>query len=792
MQRLPASVLQEVQRERKGEAEPGAGGPGAAAERGQRVGADASPEASEAPIVFTSPFFAAPPSRAPPLLRETDTPSPSSRVEEPSPPRGRTLGTGRSRDRRPSNPSQDSRVRSGAGSGKVRAPWWESSTEEVSLQLIGGHSGPDMSSVESSSHDLPRKDPTTTQGLPIVWSAAYSDQTHQEQCSAQYDEERTPTAQATSPFNPKRFGAPSPQTPSSSSSAKSSAASSFAYQLRRRVDVRLLRKRLQPVQHTKKQVPTKSKSSPPLRSPTFGVPKVVADSRNETVISLLDDSNYNSLQAFLDKTSKAAVTSLKLPPPKQLKKVPSKSSSEHRTESPLTGSPSPRPVQLKNVKTRRPGILRSSPSRDVAGPSSSPQARPKARPFQRTSSRESPSNSFHASSHKKQTSSSSRTTPVSPLAAGPLPTTPGSNHTGKSETNPFQTDDSYFSTLRTKMTSRQGFTPTLSPADPEQPTTSSVELPRLPPAESQQETWLGMSSDTIVKRQKRASIFSVFGLPVPAKAADPALPKKTDSQYLPTMAAMATWPKASADVEKAQRRRMSEDPSIPTYFNRRKRTNTISAIMPSRELSSDSTRTIRDFNPSVTQGAFCQDHSAESTPLSPFTPLPPLREDYDRTRRVSIEIPGTPGVHHHPLDTPDQSPLVDKARSSRVSIVPPVASNYEPVPIPGSFPTRRFSFHIASSTEEETPDPPPATVSTRKRSSVFQEITSELIGTPNQRKSSMKGDRPARLLQRRRSAITPIARQETSASIASQTIKPTKRSITVFKKPAPLSTNPKE
>lgn len=789
-------MLQEVQWERKGEGEPGAGSARAATERGQRVGADASPEASEAPIVFTTPFFAAPPSRAPPLLRETDTPPPSSRVEEPSPPRGRTLGTGRSRDRRPSNPSQDSRVRSGVGSGKIRATWWESSTEEVPLQLVGGHSGPDMNSVESSSHDDSRKEPTHTNGQPIVWTADFSDSTHVEQGPARYDEARTATAQATSLFNPKPFGAPSPQTPSSSSSAKSSAASSFAYQLRRRVDVRLLRKRFKPVQHTKKHNSIKAKTSPPLRSPTFGVPKVVADSRNETVISPLDDSNYDSLQAFLDKTSKVAVTSLKLPPPKQLKKTPSRTSSENKTESPPNSrSSSPLRVQQGNVKMRRPGILRSSPSRDVTGRSSSPQARPKARPFQRTSSRDSPTTSFYAASHKKQTSSSSRTTPMSPLAAAPLPTTPGSNHTGKSESNPFQTDDSYFSTLRTKMISRQGFTPTLSPTKPEQSLPSPVELPRLLQNESQQETWPAMSSDAVSKRQKRGSIFSVFGLPVPAKAAESTLLEETDkpSQDQPTVPALATWPKISTDVGKAQWRRISEDPSIPPYFARRKRNDTIPAILPSPKQSSHSTRATQDVGSSNARGSDSQENSDAIGPSSPFTPLPPLREDYDRTRRVSIEIPGTPGVHHHPLDTPEQTPSVDRAKPSPV--IQPVTSTAESMPIPGSFPARRFTFHLPPSTDEEPPNPPSTPASTRKRSSVFQEITSELRGTPNRRKSSSKGDRPARLLQRRRSAITPIALQAISTTLASQTIKPIKRSTTVSKQPhqiPPLSTNPKE
>ena len=479
-----------------------------------------------------------------------------------------------------------------------------------------------------------------------------------------------------------------------------------------------------------------------------------------------------------------------------MRKTPSRTSSENKESPSNSRSSSPHRVQQRNAKTRRPGILRSSPSRDVTGRSSSPQARPKSRPFQRVSSRESPTSSFHATSHKKQTSSSSRTTPVSPLVAGPLPSTPGSNHTGKSETNPFQTDDSYFSTLRTKMTSHQSFTPTLSPAKPEELLPSPVELPRLAQAKIQQETWPAMSSDAVAKRQKRGSIFSVFGLPVPAKVAEPALPveKGKPSQDRPLVPALVTWPKTSTitDVGKASWRRMSEDPSIPQYFTRRKRNNTISAVLPSSELPSTSQRAINDVSPSNSD---FRELSDQAQPLSLFTPLPPLRQNYDRSRRVSIEIPETPGVHHRPSETPDQSPLIAETKTSAVTIVTPATSTAEPMPIPGSFPTRRFTFHLPSSTDEETPDPPPATTAVHKRSSFFQEIASELTGTPNRRKSSSKGDRPVRLLQGRRSAIAPVARQATSTTIVSQTIKPVKRSITVFKKShqsTPLSTNPEE
>jgi hypothetical protein len=800
LQRIPDSMLQEVQWKRKGEGEYGAGRTGPAAERGQRVGADTSPEAGEAPIVFTTPFFAAPPSRAPPLLHETDTPqSPSSRIEEPSPSRGRTLGTGRPRDRRSSNHSQDPRIRSGAGPGEIRAPSWETSTEEVSLQFVGGCIRPDMNSLENSSQDHSGKSPSSLERLPIVSHPGTSSPTQLSQNTVLSDEEQTPTTQATSLFNTKPFEAPSPQTFSSSSSTRSSAASSFAYQLRRRVDVRLLRKRFKPAQHTKKSMSLKGKTSPPLRSPTYGVPKVVEDSRNETLNPQLDDSTYNSLQAFLDKSSKVAVTSLKLPPPKQLRKVPSNTSSEHRTDSPSKGrSPSPKMMQSKHSKKKRPGILRSSPSRDVTGQTSSSQVRARATPFIRTSSRESPTSirSLRASSHLKQASSSNHASPVSSHAIDPLPPTPRSNDTGKLETNPFQTDDNYFSTLRTKMTARQGFTPTLAPTEPDQPLPSPIELRKSPEAEIQQETWPEMSTGAVEKRQKRGSIFSVFGLPVPTQNATPAAPDLTTgpSHDRPTIPTLATWPKGSADMGKAQWRRMSEDSYVPQYFARRRRTHTSSDVSVSPVISPNSTIIIRDGESSQMCNPRFQESSDDIGPLSPFTPLPPLREDYDRSRRVSIEIPGTPGIHHHPMDTPHPSPLVNTTGSSGVTIVPADSNEAASEPVPGSLPARRFTFHLPLPTDEQTPDPAPTTASTRKRSSVFREITSELRGTPSRRKSSSNGDRPSRLLHKRRSAITPLARQATTTSITSKTVKPTKRAMTPFTKPhqvVSLATNPK-
>jgi hypothetical protein len=774
------------------------------------MGADPSSQAFEAPIIFTAPFFAPPPSRAPPLFSEAGTPTPS-RVEESPPPqgRGRPLGAGRPRHRGSPDPSQDSRVRSGAGSGKIRAAWWESPTEEVSLQLVGGRVGPNMSSVASSSIDHSPQDRLRKSLLPthaphVEPYASASGATHLESAQAIANEDPLSTTQATSLFNTKPFEIPSPHTPSSSSSGKSSAASSFAYQLRRRLDGRLLRKRYKPAQHTQRQIHEKPKISPPLQSPTYGIPKVVEDSRDETLAPHLSVSPHDSLQAFLDKSSKIAVTSLKLPPPKQLRNLASNTSSEHRAESPSNKKrASPGTVKSWHAKATRPGILRSSPSRDVTEVSGYHQARPGPSPLSRTSSRDSPRStpSFRVSRRGKQTSSSSRATPLSPSATDPVPAaplTPCSNHTGKSESKPFQTDEGYFSTLRTKMTERQGFTPTLSPTQTDQAPPSPLELDTTPQAEDTPETWPVMSTNAIRKRQKRGSIFSVFGLPAPAKSATPIV---TDELVWPiqdqlSLSTLATWPPRDyTEMGKAQWRRMSEDRIVPQYFARRRKTHTSSDATPSPTTTSNSTRPSRNGESS----SLYPDHRAspeEIGPLSQFTPLPPLREDYDRSRRVSIEIPGTPGVRHHPMDTPSPSLFpVTAATSSRLTIVPVKSAQTEPIPTPDLTIKRRFTLEIPPPTNEQASDPEPPTASTRKRSTIFQDITSELVGSPNRRKSSSHGDRPLRRLQRRRSAITPIARQATSTSTASKATKPLKRSIKTFKKPLPgvsLAANPKE
>jgi hypothetical protein len=826
------------------------------------MGASPQAEAVEGAIAFSTPYFAAPLPRAPPLLGETELSPKSSRVEERPQSRGRPLGERGSRDWGPTDHSQDARDRQNNRPGEVQAAWWASSSEEVSLQLVGGRPRTSISLAEDSSLDTSRKSSTPDQQLVDAQNDPTPATLRQPFTLA--DDDFAPTDQAISLFNIGTFAKPPKKSPSMDSSTKSSlvsAASSFAHQLCRRANMRLLRKRYKPLQHTtKKQRVPKVKATPPLRSPTYGIPKVVEDSRDDDPLG--QSVTYDSLQAYLDKSTKVAVTSLKLPPPKRPRtKTSSHASAERRTDSPSTKrtdspstkrSTSPTLRQPKSTKMKRPGILRSSASLDIVEATKSHhyqqgggRHKAGATTLSRTSSRESAINnrqppnplvrnhSGQSQSQKTQHSSSSRGSrgKPSPPSLDPLPGTPRSWGTAKSETNPFQTDDNYFSSMRTKMTSRQGFTPTLSPAEPERPfVRRAVEIPQIPENIQQQkkhqEIWASTSSEAVHKRQKRGSIFGALGLQAPitklAAGLSPTPASTTSLQEKVGDAATSPggqcssagtgnlspgWPKVSTaliEPVKGSWRRMSEDMTLPLpltlppYFarNRRRQGDSdplqiLEALSPISPMSPTTAGTnASGSKDSEIWTATLQKRRAsnfEMGPVSPFTPLPPLREDYDRTRRVSIEIPGTPGVHHRPDDTPHSSPATVISETSKITMFRRPLQSVRSSPSHKSLSTRKSSLRptgtAATTTpsppaSRTTPSPPPAAAAEappRKRSSVGAELNEK---APKARMSLATITRP---LQNRRSALTPIARQATSTSVA--TNKPLQRTLSHFRKP---------
>ena len=719
---------------------------------------------------------------------------------------------------------------------------------------MGGRPRTSISLAEDSSLDTSRKSSTPDQQLVDAQNDPTPATLRQPFTLA--DDDFAPTDQAISLFNIGTFAKPPKKSPSTDSSTKSSlvsAASSFAHQLCRRANMRLLRKRYKPLQHTtKKQRVPKVKATPPLRSPTYGIPKVVEDSRDDDPLG--QSATYDSLQAYLDKSTKVAVTSLKLPPPKRPRtKTSSHASAERRADSPSNKradspstkrSTSPTLRQPKSSKMQRPGILRSSASLDIAEATKLNQYHQRgggrhkagATTLSRTLSRESANynkqqpnplvrhHSGKSQSQKTQHSSSSRGRP-SPPNLDPLPGTPRSWATAKSETNPFQTDDSYFSSMRSKMSSRQGFTPTLSPAEPERPfMRRAVEIPQIPENQQQQkrhqEIWSSASSDAMQKRQKRGSIFGALGLQAPgAKLAAGLSPTSASTTSLQEKVGDAAtspggqcssagsgnwspaWPKVSTaavmDPVRVSWRRMSEDMTLPLpftlppYFARNRR----------RQADADPPQTLEALSPTTTGtnargskdselwSAALQKRRAsniELGPVSPFTPLPPLREDYDRTRRVSIEIPGTPGVHHRPDDTPHSSPATVISETSKITMLRRPLQSMRSSPSYKSLSMRKSSLRPTSTaaTATTTPSPPksqttPSPPPPRKRSSISRDITAEPdSAAPKEQTLLAAITRP---LQNRRSALTPIARQATLASVA--TNKPLQRTLSHFRKP---------
>lgn len=771
MQRLPSGMLQEIQWQGEGEDRQRGGGTGEAAEGGQRMGAVAPTETSEAPIAFSGPYFTSPASPSSPLLGEA---GPSSPGHE------RDASGGGLRDRGSSEVAQVTRNRPSPGPGKVRTTWWESSSEEVSSQLLGGRagtyamtSGYDFTTEKSRSSSSPTQQSRESE-VPSESKAT-------EQDAGVVDATFFPTNEAAPLFNTGTFDDPPLKNSSSECSTPSSAASSFAYLLRRRVDVRLLRKRLKPSQHTKKKREEKKKanSSPPLRSPTYGIPKVVEDSRDGILSDKPNHDTYAALEAYINRSAQAAVTSLKLPPPKQLKKVPSNASTKAEKES-VSKNISTSPAAThppKPAKTKRPGILRASASLDVNELPGALHFRHKRASLSRGSSRESPKSghSAHSSSQKKHHSSSSRHTPVSPCSLDPLPATPHSAATGKSDSNPFQTDDNYFSTLHRQMTSRAGVTPTLSPLEVEKPTPRPQERPMPQQLELQQDLWPSMSPEAVEKRQKRGSIFSVFGMPVASKAGTPSIREKGDlaTPDQPSSPALSKGTPISGDSNRTSWRRMSEDISLPPYFARKRRANASSDVSPSRVRSPGSSSASDDSGSVPPRERRPLESDIEVGPTSPFTPLPPLREDYDRSRRVSIEVPGTPGIHHRPSDTPFPSSEATSTRPNKTNPTPqskPTTNNEisNTPQLPRKLSLRPNPSSPTTPTAPLPSTPTLTTPSTRKRSSLLREIATLLHDPP----SPLKPPKPSLgplLRRRRRSAIAPIARQTTLSSTKTTT-----------------------
>ncbi|KAK6439132.1 hypothetical protein LTR95_004664 [Oleoguttula sp. CCFEE 5521] len=722
MQRLPTGMLQEVLWQREGKAQQGSEGAGASPERGPRQGTSST--ASEASGSLGTPYFTPSSTPQPPFFSEA--------IEGPP---------GRGRGVRPAVPlsraqeTQKDILRPTAGSREGGEAWRASTSAQISPQLVGASVGSDRVLTKSS-------DKTVRQGdLPTVSTASLQDATPLPATNQDAESRRPDSAFNTGDVGEIRFEKfkfkDSPRnTPSSDESGLNdsvhSSSTSIAHQYRHaRSDMALFRKHSKPLAHRKKKKLIYSESIQPLRSPTYGKPKVIEDSRDQ----LEAEDQINSLQAFLDSTTKRPIGPLKLPQSKQLRQAKSSDSSDQG--SPSRGqsrSSSPKTASKPAAAPKRPGILRSSSSLDVTkAPNSSKHV-------------QTGSHSLLGSRRRAQHDSSEDTTP----ASAPTPKSPF--HLGlpkresprSTEPRHHQPEDHYFSSLRLSMSSRAGFTPTLAPRSPDQPAPLSTRpTPTIVATKGLQQA-VDNTSGPIEPAQRRTSIFAMFG--------------------------KGAVPKATAPLE-------PEGPSSPSQAAERA-ASLLGPMSPPISPLTD-TRDPMDTRMQV-RGRRRTSQLDDEQATTPFVPLTPLREDFDRTRRVSIEAPGREGKFR-PDETPRPSPGEAPTEVSHLVSRSVTGLRTESPEAVSKGLVKKLKTQARHQTiGESAPILALRTEVKARRSSVIEEFVAELRGVPSTRKPTFIDDGSSRLLKKRRSGFSGMSQPSRPSLRASLSFK---RSATAMAQP---------
>ena len=752
MQSLPGGVLQEVQRKGEGQAQYSGGGAGSTPQRRRRMGKDASSEESETTISLATPNLtpASPPTA--PLLGSGRSNSPASshrrsRSQTPSPSGRRTGVSG--------GAAETSGERPHGGSGEVREAWRTPSPEEVSPELLG----PGLQAVVEPDTRTPEEQFSaftfslkTPGGRELGTRPEIASPDHLMQ-QPQMD------------FNLPTFNPHSPEIAEKDSPtpSRTSSNSSYAHRLYHRSDT-LVRK-IRPQQHRDKAQHATTRSTPPLRSPTYGLPKVVGDSRDPLSVlhTFHGPGAEQTLQAFTTASAKTPIGPLKLPP-KALKKIASSGSSERGSKHHSSDGSSPSKAgSLRLIGIKRPGILRSSASLDISQLPSSQHIQIPELPFPCVAGRNGQAiRSGIAARRKQQISSSSHTTPKSPMTEPPATETPRSDNSGSTPSKPFQSDESYFTSLRVKMVGRQGFTPTLMPFY-EAETSAPIERPiPVTAAVSPPSTSLESKSPEPVvptsAKQKRGSIFSVFGKSLLSKhegseSTEPAHPSPTPEPTPPMRPAVHTTLATQA----------TQGIVLPPYFAVPRQRYTTPG--QSAGLASPASA----ISPTTTNNTATETISGSpSVPVTsdiittPFTPLPPIRDKYDRSRRVSIEVPGKHGTHR-PADTPFQSP--DATPASQSTSAPALDAQISESPTAASSSSRKPIFIMRMLGLKR---PLKSTVSIdvkRRRKAKTNEATIQLPDTSSGRRPSANGaSPPPRLRKPMTTLASPVSDELKAAS----------------------------
>ncbi|KAK6437825.1 hypothetical protein LTR95_005986, partial [Oleoguttula sp. CCFEE 5521] len=701
----------------------GSEGSGASPERGPRQGASST--AGEASGSLGTPYFT--PSTTPqsPFFGE---------AIEGSPARGRGLRPAFSSGRVQETPN-DINVRPATGSREGGEAWRTPATPQISPQLVGAGAGSDSVLTNSS-------DQTVHQGVFPAMGTAYLEDHHRPPAgNGDSDPKHPDSAVETGDaseihFDKFKFKDSPPKTPSSDESGLNdsvhSSSTRITHQYRHaRSDMALFKKHSKPLAHRMKKKLVYSESVQPLRSPTYGKPKVIEDSRDQ----MEAEDQINSLQAFLESTTKRPIGPLKLPQTKQLRQAKSSDSGDRGSPTrDQSRSSSPKTAPKPAAAPKRPGILRSSSSLDVTKASSS------------SKHLQTGSHSLFGSRRRAHHDSSEDTTPASsPTPHSPFHLTlPKRESSRKIEPRHTQPEDHYFSSLRLSMSSRVGFTATLAPRTPDEPAPLSPRpTPAIAAAQSTQQA-ADITSALMEPVQRRTSIFAMFEKGAVPKATDP---QKREDLQSPSQAA-----------EKAA-----------------------SLLGPMSPLISPLTdiRDPMDANMQV-RGRRRTSRLDDQQATALFVPLTPLREDFDRTRRVSIEAPGREGKFR-PDETPQPSP-----RDGLTEHVPPDSSPMAGLLTESPRATSKGLFnkltpHVQHQAVVEPTHPTKLPIEVKaRRSSVIEEFVAELRGVPCMRKLTFIDDGSSRLLKKRRSGFSGMSqpsRPSLRASLSSR------RSVTAMAQP---------
>ncbi|OQO02678.1 hypothetical protein B0A48_12207 [Cryoendolithus antarcticus] len=722
MQRLPTGMLQEVLWQREGKAQQGSEGAGASPERGPRQGTSST--ASEASGSLGTPYFTPSSTPQPPFFGE---------AIEGSPARGRGV--------RPAFPlsraqeTKDNILRAAAGPREGGEAWRTSTTAQISPQLVGASVGSHSVLTNSS-------DQTVHQSvLPALSTAPLQDATPLSATNQDTQPRRPDSAVDTGDvseihFEKFKFKDSPPKTPSSDESGLDnsvhSSSTSIAHQYRHaRSDMALFNKHSKPLAHRKKKELVYTESVQPLRSPTYGKPKVIEDSRDQ----MEAEDQINSLQASLESTTKRPIGPLKLPQTKQLRQAKSSDSGDRGSPSrDQSRSSSPKTAPKPAAAPKRPGILRSSSSLDVTKAPIS---------FKHV---QTGSHSLLGSRRRAQHDSSEHTTPASvPTPKSPFHLSlPKRESPRSTEPRQHQPEDHYFSSLRLSMSSRAGFTPTLAPRSPDQPTPLSPrDTPAISVIHEIQQT-ANTSPGPVEPTQRRTSIFAIFG--------------------------KGAVPKASASLQ--QEGTLSPDEAAE------KAASLLGPMSPPISPLTD-TRDPMEASMQV-RGRRRTSRLDDQQATTLFVPLTPLREDFDRTRRVSIEAPVHEGKFR-PDDTPRPSPGEAPAEASQLVSRSVAGLRAESPEAASKGLVKKLNPHARHQIiGASAPTSALRTEVKARRSSVIEEFVAELRGVPSMRKLTFIDDGSSRLLKKRRSGFSGNSQPSRPSLRASLSFK---RSATAMAQP---------